>query len=66
LKLFLISTELQETNEELSAQILNQGLENGRILLKELNTSGDPGGNSLAAEFEAMSMEEVRNCYMEV
>jgi len=48
--------QLQETNDELSAQILNHGLEEGRHLLT-LNSTV-PIGNSLAAEFEAMSQEQ--------
>jgi len=45
---------LQDSNEELHAQMLNKGLEEGRNLL---NNQSD---NSLAAEFEAMSENEMR------
>jgi len=44
-----------ENNEELQAQMLNKGLEEGRTLL--MNQAHN---NSLAAEFEAMSENEVR------
>eukprot|EP00092_Neocalanus_flemingeri_P095404 GFUD01121385.1.p1 GENE.GFUD01121385.1~~GFUD01121385.1.p1 ORF type:complete len:416 (+),score=139.83 GFUD01121385.1:290-1537(+) len=44
-----------ENNEELQAQMLNKGLEEGRTLL--LNQAHN---NSLAAEFEAMSENEMR------
>ena len=44
---------LQETNEELQAQMLTRSLEEGRNLL------GVSNGNSLAAELEAMSAQEV-------
>ncbi|XP_040569010.1 rab11 family-interacting protein 4B isoform X3 [Lepeophtheirus salmonis] len=43
---------LQETNEELQAQMLNRGLEEGKILLN------GPSDDSLAAEFEAMNENE--------
>ena len=45
----------RETNEELQAAMLNKGLEEGRTLLSQADTT-----NSLAAEFEAMSENEVR------
>ena len=44
-----------ENNEELQAAMLNKGLEEGRTLL-----SNPQHTNSLAAEFEAMSENEVR------
>jgi len=44
---------LRENNEELQAQMLNKGLEEGRTLL--MNQAHN---NSLAAEFEAMSENE--------
>lgn len=44
----------QESNEELQAQMLNKGLEEGRNLLN------NQSHNSLAAEFEAMSENEMR------
>lgn len=44
-----------ENNEELQAQMLNKGLEEGRTLL--MNQAHN---NSLAAEFEAMSENEMR------
>lgn len=65
-------SELEEANEELSAQLLTQGLEDGRNLLRCTGSSlfpprvgggGREGeGHSLAAEFEleAMSNDEVR------
>ncbi|QQP52843.1 Uncharacterized protein FKW44_005115, partial [Caligus rogercresseyi] len=43
---------LMETNEELQAQMLNRGLEEGKILLN------GPSDDSLAAEFEAMNENE--------
>lgn len=65
----LFTAELLETNEELNAQILNHGLEEGRHLLTVNRNIGDMG-NSLAAEFEAMSLEQVRyiasNCTLTV
>merc|ERR1711872_10709 len=45
--------KLEENNEELQAQILNKGLDEGRKLLNE-----SAANNSLAAEFEAMSENE--------
>ncbi|XP_040569008.1 rab11 family-interacting protein 4B isoform X2 [Lepeophtheirus salmonis] len=50
---------LQETNEELQAQMLNRGLEEGKILLN------GPSDDSLAAEFEAMNENEIRNALKE-
>lgn len=44
-----------ENNEELQAAMLNKGLEEGRSLLNNPQHT-----NSLAAEFEAMSENEVR------
>ena len=52
---FLTFAGLHENNEELQAQMLNKGLEEGRTLL--MNQAHN---NSLAAEFEAMSENEVR------
>lgn len=53
-------SELEENNAELNAQMLNQRLEDGRNLLNNMNcVVSSSGGNSLAAEFEAMSNEEV-------
>lgn len=49
--------ELQESNDELNAQLLNRGLEEGRTLLTTINSV--PAGDSLAAEFEAMSQDQV-------
>jgi len=46
--------DLQETNEELQAQMLTRSLEEGRNLL-----TGVGNGNSLAEELEAMSAQEV-------
>jgi len=54
----LFTTEMQDTNDELSAQLLNHGLEEGRHLLT-MNLSNGDMGHSLAAEFEAMSQDEV-------
>jgi len=54
---------LQETNEELNAQILNHGLEEGRHLLT-LN-SGSILENSLAAELEAMSQDQIKSALKE-
>eukprot|EP00096_Caligus_rogercresseyi_P009079 TRINITY_DN3019_c0_g3_i3.p1 TRINITY_DN3019_c0_g3~~TRINITY_DN3019_c0_g3_i3.p1 ORF type:complete len:454 (-),score=76.84 TRINITY_DN3019_c0_g3_i3:538-1899(-) len=50
---------LMETNEELQAQMLNRGLEEGKILLN------GPSDDSLAAEFEAMNENEIRNALKE-
>ena len=47
---------LTESNEELQAQMLNRGLEEGKILVN----GGGPSDDSLAAEFEAMNENEVR------
>lgn len=44
----------KESNEELQAQLVSKSLEEGRTLLNHANN------NSLAAEFEAMSENEVR------
>lgn len=46
--------DLQETIEELQAQMLTRSLEEGRNLL-----TGAGNGNSLAEELEAMSAQEV-------
>lgn len=51
---------LQETNEELQAQILTRSLEEGRNLL-----TGVGNGNSLAEELEAMSAQEMRTALKE-
>ena len=45
----------KESNEELQAQLVSKSLEEGRTLLNHANN------NSLAAEFEAMSENEVRS-----
>lgn len=45
----------RESNEELQAQMLNKGLEEGRSLL-----ANPAHNNSLAAELEAMDENEVR------
>jgi len=45
---------LREANEELQAQLFSRGLEEGRTLLNEQLAS-----NSLAAEFEVMSGDDV-------
>ncbi|XP_023332078.1 rab11 family-interacting protein 4 isoform X2 [Eurytemora carolleeae] len=47
------NTKLEESNEELQAQMLNKGLDEGRRLL-----DSSAANNSLAAEFEAMSENE--------
>ncbi|ODM99719.1 Rab11 family-interacting protein 4A [Orchesella cincta] len=47
---------LQDANDELNAQLLNRGLEEGRTLLTTINSV--PAGDSLAAEFEAMSQDQ--------
>ncbi|XP_049862950.1 rab11 family-interacting protein 4 isoform X4 [Schistocerca gregaria] len=52
---------LQESNEELQAQMLTRSLEEGRTLL----TNGAGAGNSLAAELEAMSQDEMRTALKE-
>lgn len=44
----------KENNEELQAQLVSKSLEEGRTLLNHANN------NSLAAEFEAMSENEMR------
>lgn len=46
---------LKEQNEDLQAQMLSKGLEEGKTLLM-----AEVGNNSLAAEFEAMSEHEMR------
>ncbi|KAG8234111.1 hypothetical protein J437_LFUL010958 [Ladona fulva] len=55
---------LREANEELEAQLLTLGLEQGRTLLLSSRTGGVLGeeekANSLAAELEAMSQDEVK------
>ena len=50
----LIFPGYKENNEELQAQLVSKSLEEGRTLLNHANN------NSLAAEFEAMSENEVR------
>ena len=44
----------KESNEELQAALVSKSLEEGRTLLNHANN------NSLAAEFEAMSENEVK------
>ncbi|CAG7702206.1 unnamed protein product [Allacma fusca] len=58
------NTQLQEANDELNAQILNHGLEEGRHLLTVNRNIGDLG-NSLAAEFEAMSQDQLKKALKE-
>jgi hypothetical protein len=53
------NADLQETNEELQAQMLTRSLEEGRNLL-----TGVGSGNSLAEELEAMSAQEVGPCHL--
>lgn len=48
------SLGLREANDELQAQLFSRGLEEGRTLLSEHLTC-----NSLAAEFEVMSQDDV-------
>ena len=50
---FLLFLGYKESNEELQAQLVSKSLEEGRTLLNHANN------NSLAAEFEAMSENEV-------
>ena len=50
----LPNSGFHENNEELQAAMLNKGLEEGRSLLNNPQHT-----NSLAAEFEAMSENEV-------
>ena len=52
--LFCVCSGLEEGNEELQAQMLNRSLTEGRQLLVS-----QAHNNSLAAEFEAMSENEV-------
>ena len=52
---YLSVSGFHENNEELQAAMLNKGLEEGRSLLNNPQHT-----NSLAAEFEAMSENEVR------
>ena len=52
---YLSASGFHENNEELQAAMLNKGLEEGRSLLNNPQHT-----NSLAAEFEAMSENEVR------
>ncbi|OXA51242.1 rab11 family-interacting protein 4B isoform X2 [Folsomia candida] len=60
-RLKALNNQLEENNAELNAQMLNQRLEDGRNLLNNMNcVVSSSGGNSLAAEFEAMSNEEMR------
>ena len=47
---------MNESNEELQAQMLNKGLDEGMKIMQETHNS------SLAAEFEAMSENEVSPC----
>lgn len=51
--------DLQETIEELQAQMLTRSLEEGRNLL-----TGVGNGNSLAEELEAMSAQEVGSYHL--
>jgi hypothetical protein len=53
----IMVADLQETTEELQAQMLTRSLEEGRNLL-----TGVGNGNSLAEELEAMSAQEVGSC----
>jgi len=53
------NNSLKESNEELHAQLFSRGLEEGRSLLNEHND------NSLAAEFEVMSQEDIRTALRE-
>jgi hypothetical protein len=53
----IMVADLQETTEELQAQMLTRSLEEGRNLL-----TGVGSGNSLAEELEAMSAMEVGSC----
>jgi hypothetical protein len=57
--IFINNTDLQETNEELQAQMLTRSLEEGRNLL-----TGVGSGNSLAEELDAMSAQEVGACHL--
>lgn len=51
---------LREANDELQAQLFSRGLEEGRTLLNEHLAS-----NSLAAEFEVMSQDDVSICLLD-
>lgn len=51
---------LKDTNEELQVQLLNTGIMEGQSLLQ---IGGD--SNSLAAEFEAMSKDEIKDALQE-
>jgi len=55
--------QLEESNDDLTAQVLNHGLEEGRNLL----TMNHFGGmeNSIAAEFEAMSQDQIKQALKE-
>jgi len=53
------NNSLRESNDELQAQLFSRGLEEGRTLLNEHND------NSLAAEFEVMSQEDIRTALRE-
>jgi len=49
------NNSLRESNDELQAQLFSRGLEEGRTLLNEHLSD-----NSLAAEFEVMSQDDIR------
>jgi len=51
---------LREANDELQAQLFSRGLEEGRSLLNDQTIC-----NSLAAEFEVMSQEDIRGALRE-
>jgi len=51
---------LRDANDELQAQLFSRGLEEGRTLLNE-----HPATNSLAAEFEVMSQDDIRTALRE-
>lgn len=53
-----MNLDLRETNDELQAQLFSRGLEEGRTLLNE-----HLANNSLAAEFEVMSQDDVRHFF---
>ncbi|XP_032790351.2 rab11 family-interacting protein 4 isoform X2 [Daphnia magna] len=54
------NSSLREANDELQAQLFSRGLEEGRTLLSEHLTC-----NSLAAEFEVMSQDDIRTALRE-
>lgn len=53
------NNSLREANDELQAQLFSRGLEEGRTLLHDMAT------NSLAAEFEVMSQDDIRTALRE-